>query len=212
MFLPHGGTAALAHAATCCCSVKWAGRNTSYHFKDQWEEGMHLQLWQHLCTILVKLNYSCSKTATSVLLNQTHPFPCHLNLFYQVASPEMIRTVLAERPGPRWATMAPEMALIQLCMSSGLSAWQRETQECKWMHAMILNTYIWHNTVTLIRLNKVFLSVNHSFSVVELEELERTKTTKCPISTSSSVSHVETAERVNPSEDGGVEQSSKCWI
>lgn len=182
------------------------------HFKDQWEEGMHLQLWQHLCTILVKLNYSCSKTATSVLLNQTHPFPCHLNLFYQVASPEMIRTVLAERPGPRWATIAPEMALIQLCMSSGLSAWQRETQEGKWMHAMILNTYRWHNTVTLTRLNKVFLSVNRSFSVVELEELERTKTTKCPISTSSSVSHVETAERVNPSEDGGVEQSSKCWI
>lgn len=42
-------------------------------------------------------------------------------------------TVLAERPGPRWATIAPEMALIQLCMSSGLSAWERERQrENEW--------------------------------------------------------------------------------
>lgn len=28
----------------------------------------------------------------------------------------------ADLPGPRCATMAPEMALIQLCISSGLSA------------------------------------------------------------------------------------------
>ena len=37
-----------------------------------------------------------------------------------------VLTVAAERPGPLWATMAPEMALIQLCMSSGLSDCDRE--------------------------------------------------------------------------------------
>lgn len=33
-----------------------------------------------------------------------------------------VHTEAAVRPGPLWATMAPEMALIQLCISSGLSA------------------------------------------------------------------------------------------
>lgn len=41
-------------------------------------------------------------------------------------SQEQGPTVEADRPGPRWATMAPETARIQLCMSSGLSACGKE--------------------------------------------------------------------------------------
>lgn len=39
-----------------------------------------------------------------------------------------VRTVAADLPGPLWATMAPDTALIQLCISSGLSAC-RATQQ-----------------------------------------------------------------------------------
>lgn len=38
-------------------------------------------------------------------------------------------TVAADLPGPRWATMAPDTALIQLCISSGLSAYWTHERE-----------------------------------------------------------------------------------
>lgn len=40
-----------------------------------------------------------------------------------------IHTVAADLPGPLWATMAPETALIQLCISSGLSAWRKQKRK-----------------------------------------------------------------------------------
>lgn len=40
-----------------------------------------------------------------------------------------IHTVAADLPGPLWATMAPETALIQLCISSGLSAWWKQQRK-----------------------------------------------------------------------------------